>query len=71
MAERGIHSPHPCSSPFGQPSVVQIVYPDDILRASCPSALWASFAVHKTAGASFEHHAMRDGLEGEPQGCGE
>ncbi len=31
----------------------------------------ASFAVHKTAGASFEHHAMRDGLEGEPQGCGE
>lgn len=26
-------------------------------------------AVHKTAGASFEHHALRDSLKGGPQGC--
>ena len=32
-----------------------------------PASLRSS--VHKTAGASFEHHALRDGLKGGPQGC--
>ena len=47
----------------------------ELLRASMRSALTGQsrFArlITKLPGASFEHHAMHDGLQGEPQGCGE
>jgi len=70
---RRMDSQHPCRSgsarcPTGD---AQIGNRDNLLWASYPPPFGLTTLFTKLPGAGFEHHAMHDGLKGEPQGCGE